>query len=142
MLHHYRDIISRIDDDPSWFDEAGVPRYCEFEPRACANIYAREVALVEIACQACGKRFKVSFSRNAVTRILDGSYLAELIERKELHYGDPPNVGCCPAGPTMNSIPLRVLEYHHATNAGRWKRDQEYEVELDGDAGSTGLADR
>lgn len=27
-----------------------------------------------------------------------------------LHYGDPPNVGCCPSGPSMNSVPREVLE--------------------------------
>lgn len=28
-----------------------------------------------------------------------------------LHYGDPPNTGCCLSGASMNSEPRRILEY-------------------------------
>ena len=37
--------------------------------------------------------------------------LSERIRDMTIAYGDPPNIGCCPAGPTMNSVPRRVLEY-------------------------------
>ena len=37
--------------------------------------------------------------------------IGDLILTHELHYGDPPNDGCCDAGPTMNSVPHRVIEY-------------------------------
>jgi hypothetical protein len=105
----YYDIISRIGDPPIWFDEHGVPRYCEFAPQRSASIYVNEVALAEIACQGCGRVFHVAFSG---VNVQSGT-IAEAIEAKSLHYGDPPNIECCAAGPTENSIPRRVLEYWH-----------------------------
>lgn len=48
-----------------------------------------------------------------------------------LHYGDPPNIHCCAAGPTMNSIPIRVLEYWSRENPLLdWQRDPALEVEI------------
>lgn len=113
MLNSYADIRSRIAEEPKWWDENGVPRYCDFIPDEVANIYATEVALVDIACQACGHRFKVAFSWDAVDW---HAYVPEehvpLTEADvlRLHYGDPPNAGCCGAGATMNCDDLRVLE--------------------------------
>lgn len=43
--------------------------------------------------------------------VLARNILAHEIETRSLHYGDPPNIGCCPAGPTMNSEMIRILEY-------------------------------
>jgi len=37
--------------------------------------------------------------------------LSEQIAHGTIHYGDPPNAGCCAAGPTMNCWDLRVVEY-------------------------------
>lgn len=114
MLHHYNDIRSRIPETPKWWDEQGVPRYCDFAPNECADIYAHEVALVDIACQACGRRFDVAFSfddiiwRNGKPEKRE-RFTPETITN--LHYGDPPNAGCCPAGPTMNCDDLRVKEF-------------------------------
>lgn len=110
MNHDYRDIRNRIPEETRWWDEYAVPRYCEFSPDAVADIYADEAALVGIACQGCGCLFDVAFSKSALT---DGGSLAEAINNHTIHYGDPPNIGCCGAGPTMNSEPLRVLEYWH-----------------------------
>jgi len=62
--------------------------------------------------------------------------LAERIRVGALEYGDPPNVDCCPAGPTMNSVPKRVLEYWRWGGPSKdpavraWKRDPSLEVEL------------
>lgn len=119
MHQAYDDIRSRIAEAPAWWDEVGVPRYGAFSPRALADIYAEEAALAEVTCQGCGRAFAVAFSLNPYERFAarDGRTLADLIRARELHYGDPPNVGCCPAGPTMNSEPRRVLEY--------WRRDGE-----------------
>lgn len=113
MHHHYEDIRSRISEPPLWFDENAVPRYVEFTPDEVANIYADEVCLVHIDCQGCGVAFKVAFSRSKTDVIFKphSRPLEELILENELHYGDPPNVGCCAAGATMNSVPRRVLEY-------------------------------
>lgn len=162
MNHSYEDIRSRIDEEPRWFDEDAVPRYCAFSPRETANIYADEVVLAEIACQGCGRPFHVCFSSNRlgqyrrafsiasheamnagrvltsedVAAKLDACSLAHAIETDELHYGDPPNVFCCPAGPTMNSVPVRVIEYWRqekpeGARLSEWVRVAELERALD-----------
>lgn len=133
MNHHYTDIRDRIAGPPKWWDENAVPRYCEFGPRETANIYATEVALLEIACQGCGQRFKVCMASSLTSRISSGALLgslSELVEAREIHYGDPPNVGCCPAGPTMNSVPLRVIEFWVTTTSLEWRREEQFEVEV------------
>lgn len=130
MKHHYRDITDKL-GEPLWWDEAGVPRYCEFGPRETNDIYVDQVVLLEIACQQCGRRFKVAMSWGS-----DMGYfrkipsLFEQIESKEIHYGDPPNYGCCPAGATMNSEPIRVLEAWQRGEGFEWERMAEYEVEI------------
>ena len=117
----YQDIRSRIPEPPTWFDSNGVPRYGEFEPHL-ATIYGREVALLEIACQGCEARFMVALVGGTPT-------LAEEISTGEVHYGDPPSTGCCPAGDTMNCVDLRVVEYWRLESL-RWKRVPEYQREL------------
>lgn len=108
MKHHYEDIRTKINEEPQWWDEHAVPRYCRFSPRETANIYARQVVLYEIACQNCGHRFKVCESWTPYD-----SHRKSLVEDAKagrLHYGDPPNINCCPSGPTMNSEFIKVLE--------------------------------
>lgn len=131
MNHHYRDIRSRIAEPPVWFDECAVPRWCPFHPREAADIYAREVALLAIECQSCGYPFvaAVSHSDDGLRAIPP---LSERIADRTIHYGDPPNVECCPAGPTMNCIDRRVLEYWRLEKH-EWVRDYEYEVEIESD---------
>lgn len=148
MNHHYADIRRRIAEPPKWWDENAVPRYCDFGPDAVANIYARQVVLAEIACQACGARFLVAFSQAHAYDFLRGEQvptLAEQVRGGTLHYGDPPNDGCCLSGPTMNSEPLRVVEFwqtHHqeyvgensivtdATKYFEWRRIHDLEIPL------------
>ena len=122
----YEDITSRISESPSWFDQNGTPRYGAFSPKAVPNIYADEVVLYSIKCQCCGHEFNVANCRN---KHEDGIELSTRVKEDSLHYGDPPNIGCCDAGPSMNSEPIRVLEF--------WKRDKwdwvrcpELEIEL------------
>ncbi len=130
MLRNYEDIRSRISDPVLWWDDNGVPRYCEFHPSRC-GIYDAVVALVEVACQACGKRFLV-----AVT--LDGHALEELGDRYRrpthgdigsFHYGDPPSHRAegCLADDTMNVESVRVAEFWER-EAGEWRRLPEHEV--------------
>lgn len=139
MHHHYSDILSRIPEPPHWWDEHAVPRWGPFAPDATANIYADEVALVEIACQNCGTRFRVAFTDSRggrMTRQIQRGgqvpelTLADVIRSGQLHYGDPPNAGCCPAGPTMNCDDLRVLEYWRRPNWD-WERDPSLELALE-----------
>lgn len=110
MNHHYSDIRSLTADEPLWWDENAVPRYCEFAPRVTANIYAVSAVLLLIECQNCSREFKVCMTNGPMDEY-HGISLRRDIEADEIHYGDPPNAGCCPAGPTMNSVPRRVIEY-------------------------------
>src|SRR6266853_4787652 len=114
MHQHYEDILQRIDASPVWFDEFGVPRYEEFSPKHLGNIYAAEAALAELSCQQCGRLFRVALT-NVFAR--KGFALSDEIRLRRVHYGDPPNVRCCEAGPSMNSVMREVLEY--------WSRDDE-----------------
>jgi hypothetical protein len=147
MHTEYDDIRSRIAESPTWFDEYAVPRYGKFHPRQLANIYAREGVLVEIVCQGCGHKFDVALSilnlsHDALTDYaLDKKgepikTIADLIRAHRIHYGDPPNVRCCAAGPTMNSIPKRIIEYWKRDVPGDWERLPDLEIDLnDGWAG-------
>ena len=136
MHANYDDIRSRINEPPIWFDEVAVPRYVEFAPAHLSNIYAKEAALVLIACQACGTRFKVAFSRSTMDDVYDrmanrsSQRLAEAIRAGTIHYGDPPNIGCCPAGPTMNCDDLRVIEFWHRPDL-EWVRDGSLEMAIE-----------
>jgi hypothetical protein len=134
MLHHYEDIRSRIAEPPRWWDEDGVPRYCAFGPDEVSDIYADEAMLFEIACQSCKTLFLVAGSRGAMGRFHnDRGSLADEIRRGTIHYGDPPNVGCCPAGATMNCDDLRVVEYwQRMTDPFDWQRDGSLEIAMAG----------
>lgn len=126
MNHDYSDIRSRISEPPLWWDESAVPRYAEFAPERLSNIYAREAALVLIACQACGTRFQVALSM----AMREPQALAMAIRDGSLHYGDPPNIGCCPAGPTMNCDDIMVLQYWHRPDFD-WIRDSSLEISIE-----------
>jgi len=106
MKQHYADIIDKL-GPPLWWDDNGTPRYKEFHPNLIPNIYAREVVYFEIQCQACRACFKVTECGS----VLSDKQLLEAVKDHRIHYGDPPNTGCCVAGPTMNSEPLRVLQF-------------------------------
>ncbi len=134
MRTNYFDIISRIGAAPLWFDEHAVPRFEPFEPRLLANIYAEEAVLLEIACQGCDQIFHVAITISVHDRYLaseDGHQaheLAEMIRASAIEFGDPPNVDCCPAGPTMNSVPHRVIEYWKRKTPFEWVRDSTLEI--------------
>lgn len=134
MNHHYEDIRSRIPEPPKWFDESAVPRWSAFGPRETANIYADEVCFVHIECQNCGHPFLVCFSWCKSDEYLDPKK-APLSKRvKDLHYGDPPNIGCCPSGPTMNSVPRRVVQFWSRVDPSlEWHRVPELEIAIDCD---------
>lgn len=126
MLRSYSDIRKLMWVDPQWWDDNGVPRYCEFDPKHL-DIYARQAALLRIACQSCGREFEaaVSFKRTAPLE----PDIAEAIRSGWIHYGDPPNIGCCPAGPTMNCLDLAVLEFWEREDF-EWVRRPELEIDL------------
>ena len=120
----YDDILSRIKDPPIWWDEYAVPRWCEFHPNQVANIYASKVVLLHIECQNCSTPFKVAMSCTNITpwrRTLE-----------ELEYGDPPNSDCCGSGPSMSSVPIRVLEFWDSADPLKdWTRVPANEIALD-----------
>jgi hypothetical protein len=139
MNHHYADIRGRA-GEPDWFDEHAVPRYGAFQPAACADIYAREIVLLQIACQGCGARFAVCMSQSdmGLVPVAEESNrwtygrtrtLRSLVEADEIHYGDPPNTGCCAAGASMNSVPVRVLEFWDRGDIGRGRPVRMAELE-------------
>lgn len=121
MRYHYADIRERIAEQPKWWDEHGVPRYCEFAPNRTANIYADEAALIEIECQHCGASFLVAWTGERITHGVnqDGTTWVKdspPFDPQTYEYGDPPNAGCCDIGACMSSIPRRVVEFwrrHH-----------------------------
>lgn len=125
MHTDYSDIRSRIPEEPSWFDEFAVPRYGPFRPSAMGNIYAREAVLVLAACQGCGRHFRLAMSLPCHKSDPD---LATAICNRSLHYGDPPNIGCCGPGPTMGVVELEVLEYWWRVGGGQWTREASFEV--------------
>lgn len=146
MNHHYNDIRSRIAEPPSWFDENAVPRYCPFSPDETANIYAKEVVLLRVACQNCERDFDVCMSWSDMDHVRGVERLSRDIKERKIRYGDPPNVECCASGPTMNSVPIRVLEfwrhpdlprqsnpntpYRMPADAPRWERVPALEIEV------------
>jgi hypothetical protein len=131
MFNDYSDITERIAEPPLWWDEQGVPRYAEFEPHLVANIYAREVALMEVACSQCWTRFRAAVSTAGVLGEPDRHDLAESIETRTISYGDPPNYRNYRSGPSSSCYDLRVLQYWlRPAGWGEWVRDSRFEIDL------------
>lgn len=160
MHHDYQDLLALTDQPPVFWQQGGVPRFTVFSPEAAPDIYADEAALVQIRCQACGHPFDVCFTSSALDRLTrsfrstrsaskaakigEKFRISEQIKAGALQYGDPPNIGCCPAGPTMSSEAVRVIEFHRRNHPqyvkdGRisdyeayslWERVPDLEVEF------------
>jgi len=120
MRESYDDIRSRIAESPVWYDQNGAPRYGTFTYKGCPNVYAVEIVLLRIACQACGQQFDVEMS---------GDIFSRLGNPKELHYGDPPIHEC--VGDTMNCDDLAVLEVWYRSGTGDWERHSKLEGMID-----------
>lgn len=56
----YDDLFTLAQREPLWWDECRVPRFSPFSPGDVNNIYADEVALCEVACQECNRKFLVA----------------------------------------------------------------------------------
>ena len=129
MNNYYEDIVEKL-GEPKWFDSLGYPRYCEFHPDNISNIYAREVVLLEIACQQCGKKFKVAINNSGYDCRYNKLSWTKEEDCKNLGYGDPPNMQCCGSGPSMISDSLQILEFWRQENLN-WIRKPEFEVRLE-----------
>lgn len=121
MRRKYTDITSRIIESPLWWDFYGVPRYEPFTYQMSSDVYADEVLLLKIACQACATEFNVEVSRCKYEK---RPKLADNI--KDVYYGDPPNTSCCLVGPTMSSISLYIIEFWEKDNLN-WRRRTDLE---------------
>ena len=117
MKTYFSDILSRIAEPPSWYDENGTPRWGDFEPDLVAGFYANEAVLMRILCQGCRRPFDVAMSRHRLDCHKCGGEwvpeapLEEHVRGGTLHYRDPPNIQCCASGLSMNSIPVKVLQF-------------------------------
>jgi len=127
MKSNYLDIIEAAGDkEVFWYDQNGVPRFVEFNPKLCSNIYAEYVFLLLISCQACGKQFKVE---------MNFGYFDHVPDRPgNLHYGDPPVHDC--VGDTMNCWDLVILEAWKKVpirelSGDRWQRATDAEGPMD-----------
>lgn len=131
MNQAYKDITDKL-GPPLWWDEVGAPRYEPFRPGLVNCIYAEEAALLLIACQACRTAFEVAMTQSPVKAVATGRFvtLRQQIENRVIHYGDPPNFGCCASGPTMNCDDLQVLQFWRR-NRFEWVRDSSLEVKLE-----------
>ena len=129
MNRHFKDILD-VMGEPTWWDAYGFPRYCDFHPGVQSYIYADVVALMQVACQACGHRFDVSvaFREGFIT---PNYRLPTKTDVGSFHYGDPPNVRCCLVGPAMNVDTLAVLQFWKWNSKKmEWqrKRKQEHKI--------------
>jgi len=121
MHDNYQDIRTRIEEEPTWYDENGCPRYGIFTPELCPNIYTNVVALLRIECQHCGESFDVQMSADM------WSYnRCNKLPAKEWHYGDPPQHRCL--GDTMNCEDMEVLQvWVRKWHEQGWNRESEFE---------------
>ena len=113
MHTSYRDIRSRIHEQPKWFDANGVPRYDAFTPDLRSDIYAREVCLLEIVCQTCDEHFLVEVCNTY------GQSLRTDISKGVVTYKDPP-AHCC-SGDCQMSLTLKIVEMW-ILRQGKWNR--------------------
>jgi hypothetical protein len=132
MNNYFQDIVEKL-GEPKWFDDNGYPRYCDFAPDEISNIYAREVAFLLITCQNCNTPFKVAVSSNGFNWHGGPHSYRQIILDHAIGYGDPPNMHCCSAGPSMTSNPVRVLEFweRYVDGVFEWVRNPIYEINVD-----------
>jgi len=132
MNADFLDITSRISEPPTWWDSYGTPRWGEFHPNMCPNIYADEVVLMEIECASCRKRFNVEMHHDMSAEIFRPITHQRLSKRPQsLHYGDPPRHNCSGGGETMNCDDRKIIEFWRKNQNYDWERVPALEVRLD-----------
>jgi hypothetical protein len=108
MYRRYEEIREKL-GEPLWHDDQGVPRYIEFHPSLC-GVYDTHVALLNIACQSCGKRFLVAASYNAFIGFRIQLSLPTSDEAGSFGFGDAPYHGGC-AGETMTTDTMEIVQF-------------------------------
>lgn len=83
---------------------------------------------MQIECQSCRHRFRVALSWYR----LSGDKSLTDCGTDNLHYRDPPNIWCCSSGPSMSSVPKRILQFWRkdASTNRQWARISELEVAI------------
>ena len=126
MLCQYRDILNMADEcgrgDALWFDENGVPRFCDFHPTRLADIYARTAILCRVACQSCGKTFMMAQSKGQLERV-NGAWMEAKpfpTDPDLIAFGDPPCWGC--SGATMSSDTVEIVQRWAYGKGYKWER--------------------
>lgn len=136
----YHEILD-VMGEPIWWTEDGVPRYIPFAPEEAGNLYAYEVALIEIACQACDHRFHVCISSTRMDKALKDRVTVRdriagldtprrpgmLLPSRSVYCDDPPNINCCAPGPTMTATPVMVEQVWLRSHDEGWVRAPELE---------------
>lgn len=132
MKGSYDDILSRIADPVLWHDENGAPRFAPFAPALRADPVTGETALVEVACRACRRAFRVCCSRAQAVDGAASSVAQEIRAGNAALYGAPPchtteleratGMDGCAAGEAMPSVAVQVLEYW-CRMGDAWERD-------------------
>lgn len=105
MNNSYDDIKSLTKVKPYWYDDNGVPRYCEPHPDHLPNIYCNRAVFIRISCQSCGQKFIVSISQH--NNLLDKVKVDLPFEIGWLDYGDPPIHNC--VGDSMSSESIELI---------------------------------
>lgn len=146
MLRSYEDITSAIAQPPKWYDENGVPRYCEFSINNL-GVYIKYALYGVIACQNCGQEFNVGMGYDhyeICTHLQSQDELSNqacVFENKiedlvnGFGYGDPPRhsspSGLACAGQTMSSVEIAITQVWSRDSLSKWHRLHEYEGPLE-----------
>ena len=125
MLPSYDD-VKLLFGKPRWYDEHGVPRYCDFHPDKC-GVYNVYVALCLIGCQSCKKTFLVAVERDSEKSMWGHPIeLPTPTSVRSFHYGDPPHHGC--VGDSMNCETRAIKEFWEIpSGAWAWQRNNKHE---------------
>lgn len=121
MKGDYSDILKRIPEEPKWYDMNGAPRYDDPRPSLSPYVYADKIAFILVKCQECEREFTVEVSWTELKP--DSGKPMNAIITSYLQYGDPPRHGGC-VGETMNSIPIKVLQFWELDQRGEWRLNE------------------
>lgn len=117
MKPYYNDIISRIKEEPKWYDMNGTPRYSDISPSNCSDIYADDVAFIKIECAVCKRVF--------IVEIHSRSYDSVRVSSEGISYGDPPAHSLyyndCSSGDVQASNVIDIIGLWRKDHKRRWK---------------------